>query len=77
MDVEISAGPAFALTMTRRDVQITTSTQAGFLKRLPRTLGGEGFFVTDFTGLGRVWMQTRSSIDLIQRLSTKLSKDHS
>jgi len=38
-------------------------------------LGGEGL-VTDFTGPGRVWLQTRSSIDLIQWLTTKLPKDH-
>ena len=64
MDVQISAGPAFAfgeitlpaggavrveagaMAMTRGDVQITTSTQGGFLKGLRRTLGGESFFVT-------------------------------
>jgi uncharacterized protein (TIGR00266 family) len=38
-------------------------------------LGGEGL-VTDFTGPGRVWLQTRSSQDLIQWLTSKLPKDH-
>ena len=70
MDVEISAGPAFAfgeitlppggavrveagaMAMTRGDIQITTSTQGGFMKGLRRTLGGESFFVNDFTSAG-------------------------
>ena len=38
-------------------------------------LGGEGL-VTDFTGPERVWLQTRSSQDLIQWLAGKLPKDH-
>ena len=41
----------------------------------PTLLGGEGL-VTDFTGPGRVWLQTRSSLDLIQWLTPKLPKDH-
>ena len=67
MQVEISAGPAFAfgeitlpaggavrveagaMAMTRGDVQIATSTQGGFMKGLRRSLGGESFFVNDFT----------------------------
>src|SRR5512141_1852542 len=67
MDVEISAGPAFAfgeitlpaggavrveagaMAMTRGDIEIRTSTQGGFMKGLRRTLGGESFFVNDFT----------------------------
>ena len=49
MDVEISAGPAFAFGEIR----------------LPPD------------GAVRVWLQTRSSIDLIQWLTTKLPKDHS
>jgi uncharacterized protein (TIGR00266 family) len=70
MDVDISAGPAFAfgeitlpaggavrveagaMAMTRGDIQITTSTQGGFMKGLRRTLGGESFFVNDFTSAG-------------------------
>ena len=67
MQMEISAGPAFAfgeitlppggsvrveagaMAMTRGDVEMATSTQGGFLKGLRRTLGGESFFVNDFT----------------------------
>jgi uncharacterized protein (TIGR00266 family) len=67
MDVQISAGPAFAfgeitlpaggavrveagaMAMTRGDIEIRTSTQGGFMKGLRRTLGGESFFVNDFT----------------------------
>ncbi len=67
MQVEISAGPAFAfgeitlpaggavrveagaMAMTRGDVQMATSTQGGFLKGLKRSLGGESFFVNDFS----------------------------
>ena len=44
--VRVEAG---AMAMTRGDIQITTSTQGGFLKGLKRTLGGESFFVNDFT----------------------------
>lgn len=44
--VRVEAG---AMAMTRGDVQITTSTQGGFMKGLKRTLGGESFFVNDFT----------------------------
>lgn len=67
MQVEISAGPAFAfgeitlpaggavrveagaMAMTHGDVQMATSTQGGFLKGLRRSLGGESFFVNDFS----------------------------
>jgi uncharacterized protein (TIGR00266 family) len=67
MQVEISAGPAFAfgevtlppggavrveagaMAMIRGDVDMTTSTQGGFMKGLRRSLGGESFFVNDFT----------------------------
>lgn len=50
--VRVEAG---AMAMTRGDIQITTSTQGGFLKGLKRTLGGESFFVNDFTsGTGGV-----------------------
>jgi uncharacterized protein (TIGR00266 family) len=67
MQVEISAGPAFAfgeitlppggavrveagaMAMTRGDVDIATSTQGGFMKGLRRSLGGESFFVNDFS----------------------------
>ena len=38
-------------------------------------LGGEGL-VTDFTGPGRVWLQTRSSLDLVQWLKSRLPSDH-
>jgi uncharacterized protein (TIGR00266 family) len=44
--VRVEAG---AMAMTRGDVQIATSTQGGFMKGLKRTLGGESFFVNDFT----------------------------
>ena len=44
--VRVEAG---AMAMTRGDVQISTSTQGGFMKGLKRTLGGESFFVNDFT----------------------------
>lgn len=44
--VRVEAG---AMAMTRGDIQITTSTQGGFMKGLKRSLGGESFFVNDFT----------------------------
>jgi uncharacterized protein (TIGR00266 family) len=37
------------MAMTRGDVQIATSTQGGFMKGLKRSLGGESFFVNDFS----------------------------
>lgn len=40
---------AGAMAMTRGDVSIATSTQGGFMKGLKRSLGGESFFVNDFT----------------------------
>jgi uncharacterized protein (TIGR00266 family) len=40
---------AGAMAMTRGDVSISTSTQGGFMKGLKRSLGGESFFVNDFT----------------------------
>lgn len=67
MQVDISAGPAFAfgeitvpaggavrveagaMAMTRGDISIETSTRGGFMKGLRRSLGGESFFVNDFT----------------------------
>jgi uncharacterized protein (AIM24 family) len=39
-------------------------------------LGGEGL-VTDFTGPGRVWLQTRSSMDLISWIQSKLPPQRS
>ena len=44
--VRVEAG---AMAMTHGDVQIATSTQGGFMKGLKRTLGGESFFVNDFS----------------------------
>jgi uncharacterized protein (TIGR00266 family) len=44
--VRVEAG---AMAMTKGDVQIATSTQGGFMKGLKRTLGGESFFVNDFS----------------------------
>jgi uncharacterized protein (TIGR00266 family) len=44
--VRVEAG---AMAMTRGDVQMTTSTQGGFMKGLKRSLGGESFFVNDFS----------------------------
>lgn len=44
--VRVEAG---AMAMTRGDVSMTTSTQGGFLKGLRRSLGGESFYVNDFT----------------------------
>lgn len=44
--VRVEAG---AMAMQRGDVSIATSTQGGFLKGLKRTLGGESFFVNDFS----------------------------
>jgi len=44
--VRVEAG---AMAMTRGDIQIATSTQGGFMKGLKRTLGGESFFVNDFS----------------------------
>ena len=37
------------MAMTRGDVDIATSTQGGFMKGLRRSLGGESFFVNDFS----------------------------
>ena len=39
-------------------------------------LGGEGL-VTDFTGPGRLWLQTRSSSDLISWIQSKLPPSRS
>lgn len=44
--VRVEAG---AMAMQQGDVSIATSTQGGFLKGLKRTLGGESFFVNDFS----------------------------
>jgi uncharacterized protein (TIGR00266 family) len=44
--VRVEAG---AMAMTRGDVDMQTSTQGGFMKGLKRTLGGESFFVNDFS----------------------------
>ena len=44
--VRVEAG---AMAMTHGDVQVATSTQGGFMKGLKRTLGGESFFVNDFS----------------------------
>lgn len=44
--VRVEAG---AMAMTRGDVQMATSTQGGFMKGLKRSLGGESFFVNDFS----------------------------
>ena len=44
--VRVEAG---AMGMTRGDIQIATSTQGGFMKGLKRSLGGESFFVNDFS----------------------------
>ena len=44
--VRVEAG---AMAMTRGDVQMTTSTRGGLMKGLRRSLGGESFFVNDYT----------------------------
>ena len=44
--VRVEAG---AMAMMRGDVTMSTSTQGGFMKGLSRSLGGESFFVNDFT----------------------------
>ncbi len=44
--VRVEAG---AMAMTRGDIAMSTSTQGGILKGLRRTLGGESFFVNDFS----------------------------
>jgi uncharacterized protein (TIGR00266 family) len=44
--VRVEAG---AMAMTRGDISMSTSTQGGFLKGLKRSLGGESFFVNDFS----------------------------
>lgn len=44
--VRVEAG---AMAMTRGDVQMSTSTRGGFMKGLRRSLGGESFFVNDFS----------------------------
>lgn len=38
-----------AMAMTQGDVSMSTSTQGGFMKGLRRSLGGESFFVNDFS----------------------------
>ncbi len=40
---------AGAMATTRGDIEIATSTQGGFMRGLRRSLGGESFFVNDFT----------------------------
>lgn len=44
--VRVEAG---AMAMTRGDVEMATSTRGGLMKGLRRSLGGESFFVNDFT----------------------------
>ncbi len=44
--VRVEAG---AMAMTRGDITMTTSTQGGFMKGLRRSIGGESFFVNDFS----------------------------
>jgi len=44
--VRVEAG---AMAMTRGDVQMATSTQGGIMKGLRRSIGGESFFVNDFS----------------------------
>ncbi|MGA7688900.1 MAG: TIGR00266 family protein [Jiangellales bacterium] len=44
--VRVEAG---AMAMTRGDIAMSTSTQGGFMKGLRRSLGGESFFVNDFS----------------------------
>lgn len=44
--VRVEAG---AMALTRGDISMTTSTQGGFMKGLKRSLGGESFFVNDFS----------------------------
>jgi len=44
--VRVEAG---AMAMTRGDVAVATSTQGGFMKGLRRSIGGESFFVNDFS----------------------------
>ncbi len=44
--VRVEAG---AMAMTRGDVTMSTSTQGGFMKGLRRSIGGESFFVNDFS----------------------------
>ena len=44
--VRVEAG---AMAMTRGDVAVATSTQGGLMKGLRRSIGGESFFVNDFS----------------------------
>ena len=44
--VRVEAG---AMAMTRGDVAMKTSTRGGFMKGLRRSLGGESFFVNDYS----------------------------
>ena len=53
-EITLPAGGALrveagAMAMTRGDVTMATSTHGGFLKGLKRSLGGESFFVNDFS----------------------------
>src|SRR6476469_2164589 len=44
--VRVEAG---AMALTRGDIRMATSTRGGFMKGLRRSLGGESFFVNDFS----------------------------
>jgi len=44
--VRVEAG---AMALTRGDISMATSTRGGFMKGLRRSLGGESFFVNDFS----------------------------
>ena len=44
--VRVEAG---AMAMTRGDVEMATSTRGGFMKGIRRSIGGESFFVNDFS----------------------------
>jgi uncharacterized protein (AIM24 family) len=54
--VRVEAG---AMAMTRGDVSMSTSTQGGFMKGLRRSLGGESFFVNDFSSAAAAWWPWR------------------
>src|SRR3954447_11865885 len=82
--VRVEAG---AMAVTRGDIQMSTSTRGGFMKGLrygvrkaggwkSSILGGEGL-VTDFTGPGRVWFQTRNVSDFVQWMISKMPAQRS
>jgi uncharacterized protein (AIM24 family) len=85
MQVDLNSGPAFAFgevtlppvarsgSWVASDSGIDVDAKWGGGKTF---FSGEGL-VTDFTGPGRLWLQTRSSSDLISWIQSKLPPSRS